>query len=544
MSQPLESPVSPPGAMTPPPHSEPPPSEGRSLAVLTASNSLWNTAAFVVSLLVTFITTPLYLHRLGESSYGILVLIMSMLTPLGLLDLGIGPATIKYVAESESTANRLQSINYVRSTLLFNLIVGLSGALLIAALAHVLTRSVFKIPVADQSIAQIALYWVALRWLALQVGNTFSGIPIALRRYKVYSIGAMLASSSIDATGLLALYTGGNLAAIARAEAVTALIIVAMWIFIGRRLLPGIKIWPHWHPVSFSKTFRFGFWQTASNIGALFAHETERVLLGILTSTAAVGFYNIAWSLHVATYSLISALGQVLFPTFSHLQGLGRREQSSRVIVQATWSLGILSAGLYVPLFVFAKDLLMLWVGPEVANPAYGVLRVLAVAGLVASLFIVSNFYLMGIGMTKWLAWLAFAQGAITLLVSLILIPSLGLHGAAWGILVSTLSHMTFLYLTWKRFLREWINGRAFLSMLVGLLVSGVALALILTSLRDAITWSPTWITLIPAFGACTVGTMGTLILVDGPLPGGRLRRRGVIELLVRLLPQMRFLLT
>ena len=176
---------------------------------------------------------------------------------------------------------------------------------------------------------------------------------------------------------------------------------------------------------------------------------------GILTSTAAVGFYNIAWSLHVATYSLISALGQVLFPTFSHLQGLGRREQSSRVIVQATWSLGILSAGLYVPLFVFAKDLLMLWVGPEVANPAYGVLRVLAVAGLVASLFIVSNFYLMGIGMTKWLAWLAFAQGAITLLVSLILIPSLGLHGAAWGILVSTLSHMTFLYLTWKRFLRE-----------------------------------------------------------------------------------------
>lgn len=511
-----------------------------SLAVLTASNSIWNATAFAISLLVTFITTPLYLHRLGESSYGILILVTSILTPLGLLDLGIGPATIKYVAESESVRDRPQSIRYIRSTLLFNLSVGAIGAIVIAGLAHVLTRSVFKIPVADQWIAQISLYWVALRWLALQTGNLFSSIPIALRRYKVYSAGAILASSSIDATGLLALYTGGDLVAVTRAEALTAIVIVGGWILVGRRLLPELKIWPQWHPPSFLKTFRFGFWQMTSNIGALFAHETERVLLGILVSAAAVGYYNVAWGLHVATYSLTYSLGQVLFPTFSHLQGLGQREQSCRMVVQATWLLGILSIGLYVPLFVFARDLLGLWVGPAVAANALGVLRVLALAGMVASLFVVPSFYLMGIGKTTWLAWEAFMQGAITVGVSLALIPSLGLNGAAWGVLASTLSHLTFIYLVWARFLREWISGRVFFSMLAGLLVTAVTLVLTLSSLRQALAWTPTWITLIGTYGLCAILTISLVALVDGALPGGKSRRQETQALIAKLIPQGR----
>ena len=511
-----------------------------SLASVTASNSIWNAAAFAVSLLITFVTTPLYLHRLGESSYGVLILITSILTPLGLLDLGIGPATIKYVAESESIGNRAQSNNYIRSTLLFNLLVGIAGAILLVALARILTQSVFKIPVGDQSVAQNALYWVALRWLAMQVSNTFSGIPVALRRYQAYAIGAMLGNSSINIMGLVALYAGGDLAMVTQVQAWATIAATGMWILISRRLLPGIRIWPHWHPTSFFKTFRFGVWQMASNVGALFAHETERALLGILISATAVGLYNVAWSVHVAAFSLITALGQVLFPTFSHLQGLGRHEQSSRIILQATWSLGILSAGLYVPLFVFAQDLLTLWVGPAVAWPAHGVLQVLALAGLVASLFIVPNFYLMGIGVTKWLAWLAFLQGTITLLVSLLLIPSLGLNGAAWGVLASTLTHLVFVFLTWRYFLREWIRGRVFFSLFAGILVMSVGMGLILSVVRQAIHWTPTWVTFILAYGLCAGATVGAVVLTDALLPGGRSRRQEAKGLFVRLIPQLR----
>ncbi len=511
-----------------------------SLASLTASNSIWNAAAFALSLLVTFVTTPLYLHRLGESSYGILILITSILTPLGLLDFGIGPATIKYVAESESTGNRLQSANYVRSTLLFNVLVGVAGAILLVALARVLTQSVFRIPAGDQQMAQVALYWVALRWLAMQVSNTFSGVPIALRRYKTYAIGTTLGNASINVIGLVALYAGGNLATVTQVQAWTTIAATGMWALMSRRLLPKIKIWPHWHPASFLRTFSFGVWQMASNVGALFAHETERALLGILISTAAVGFYNVAWSVHVAVFSLVTALGQVLFPTFSHLQGLGRHEQSSRIIVQAAWSLGILSAGLYVPLFVFAQDLLTLWVGPAVAVPAHGVLQVLALAGLVASLFIVPNFYLMGIGMTKWLAWLAFLQGAITLLVSLLLIPSLGLNGAAWGVLASTLSHLVFIFLTWRNFLREWIREQEFFSIFAGILVISVGTGLILSVVRQTINWTPTWLTLVIAYGLCASATVSAVMLADALLPGGKLRRQEVKALIARFIPQLR----
>jgi len=259
--------------------------------------------------------------------------------------------------------------------------------------------------------------------------------------------------------------------------------------------------------------------------------------LGIMVSSAAVGFYNVAWSLHTATYSLTYSLGQVLFPTFSHLQGLGQREQSSRMVVRATWLLGICSMGLYVPLFVFAQDLMVLWVGPEVAANSASVLRVLALAGMVASLFIVPNFFLMGIGKTTWLAWEAFAQGVITVGVSLALIPSLGLNGAAWGIFASTLSHLTFTYLVWAQFLREWIPGRVFFPMVGGLVAAAMTLALTLYSLRQALTWSPNWITLIGAYGLCVILTAGVVVLLDGALPDGRSRRQEMLALLVKLIP-------
>lgn len=507
------------------------------MASLTVSNSFWNAAAFLSSLLIKFFTTPLYFHQLGASGYGLLVLLISILSPLGLLDLGIGPATIKYVAESESVGDRRQSLNYVRSTLLFNLLVGVLGAFCIAAFAQPLVRSVFKIPEEDQAIAQLSLYWIGVRWLAIQVGNTFSGIPIAMRRYKLYSIGTLASSGAVDIIGLGVVYAGGNVAAITQVQAIIAIAVVGMWVMIGRWLLPGLSMLPNLHRDSFLKTFHFGFWQFISNIGTLFAHETERTLLGILISTTAVGFYNLALTLHSAVFLLIASLGQVLFPTFSHLHGLSRREQSGRIFVQALWALGILAVGLYVSLFAFAHDVLLLWVGSQVADTAYGVLRVIAVAGMAAALFIVPSTWLMGVGKTKWLAWESFLQGGITVVVSLILIPRFGLDGAAWGILLSILANVPFTYLIWRDFLREWIEGKSFLSMLLDLFATGVIMSLILATIRQAVVWQPTWLTLAVAYGLCSILTMGVAVLSDRLLPGSRARQRGTLEVVVRLVP-------
>src|SRR5437762_513991 len=63
-----------------------------------ASGVSWNLVAFVTSSLVAFFLSPFVVHHLGNSAYGVWVLINSMLAYMGLLDLGLRGAVTRFTA--------------------------------------------------------------------------------------------------------------------------------------------------------------------------------------------------------------------------------------------------------------------------------------------------------------------------------------------------------------------------------------------------------------------------------------------------------------
>src|SRR6266851_4694630 len=62
-------------------------------------STLSNYAAKVFTLAVWFFLTPFLVHQLGDSAYGLWVLVGSITAYGSLLDFGIAPAVTKYVAE-------------------------------------------------------------------------------------------------------------------------------------------------------------------------------------------------------------------------------------------------------------------------------------------------------------------------------------------------------------------------------------------------------------------------------------------------------------
>src|SRR5438128_12262489 len=62
-------------------------------------NVLMNWAAFATVLVTGFLLSPFLIRHLGDSVYGVWVLVGSLVGYLGLLDFGILPYTTKYVAE-------------------------------------------------------------------------------------------------------------------------------------------------------------------------------------------------------------------------------------------------------------------------------------------------------------------------------------------------------------------------------------------------------------------------------------------------------------
>jgi|GEM_PF-3475888 len=507
------------------------PGQGLSSAVTVAGNSLWSMGAWFGTLVIAFIASPILIRLLGRDQYGFMALLNALVTPMGLLDFGIGEATVKYVAESIGKRDFVAVERHARNTLLFNVSIGILGAVVIVSLSKLLITAFFRIPTETQDLARHCLFWVSLNWCLTQSRQTFMGLVMSLQRYRILTVGTLISQAVTTLAGLGALLLGGTLLDLVRAQAIVSGLAGLGWMLVARRLFPNVSLLPRFDNSSFRKTCRFGFWQTVTNVGALLAQQSQRWLLGALLPIATVGFYAVSFQLIAAVYSLTYKVGQVLFPAISHLQGLAREEQAARLTVQANWVLSTLAIAGFVPLFVFGDDLLLLWVGPDFASHAAGLLRIMVTGAMVSCLFTLHHFFLLGTARTNWLAAMAFVQGLVSLLVSALLIPWLGLAGAGWGMVAGTATHIAVLILLWRRILRSWFSAPVYFCATFSQYVAGTLIATALLFIRRSVVWSPRWVSLGLAALVCFVFSGIVIISVDSALPGGNDRRRLLVKL-------------
>ena len=64
-----------------------------------------NAVGQCITLVTTFLLTPYVLHRIGETGFGLWVLVGSLVAYGGLLDLGLGSAVIKFLAHYQATGS-------------------------------------------------------------------------------------------------------------------------------------------------------------------------------------------------------------------------------------------------------------------------------------------------------------------------------------------------------------------------------------------------------------------------------------------------------
>src|SRR2546428_10163417 len=116
-----------------------------SLARRTISNAGWAGACRVLVGFVSLITVPVFIHRLGATSYGIYVLIQSLLGVTGLFNLGFGEAAIKFVSEAEGRGDTSMMMRYFRNTLAVSLVVTAVVFGLLILLAGVLASALLPV---------------------------------------------------------------------------------------------------------------------------------------------------------------------------------------------------------------------------------------------------------------------------------------------------------------------------------------------------------------------------------------------------------------
>jgi len=407
------------------------------LAEAIAWGTLTNIGAKVVIYGSWFFLTPFILHRVGATQYGLWALIGSLAAFGTLLDLGIGSAVTKRVAEF-ATLGDMGALRRLVSTALW-LYSGLGlVALGAATIAAPLVPRLFNVPPGQESTAE----WLTVATgLALAVELPTSCSYSVLRGLGELPLLTLITSTSMIFTAggiVLVLEAGGGLVGVVLVNVATALVMQIPMIALIHRRLPGLSVRPRHadrREVRSIMSFSASVFMidAASKIGT----RSDEIVIGSFLPVARVVPFTVAKRVAGLPQLAAAQFEVLILPAAS---ALGARSEMHRIrelsLVSTRVTLAVfLSVGCGVA--VLAKPFLSAWVGPAYAGSASVVLL------LTASWFIAMSIWpfsavLQALSRHRPLARFALGAAALNLALSIALVRPLGVDGVAVGTLVAT----------------------------------------------------------------------------------------------------------
>jgi O-antigen/teichoic acid export membrane protein len=394
-------------------------------------------AHLVLVTAVGLFLTPFLLSRVGQQEYGLWLLGLQLTGYLALLDFGVVallPREVSFakgrVMSGEQASLLRDTVSRVRGVIRWQLPV-------VAVVSFV---AWWALP--DQ--------WASLRgplaWVMAFFALTFStrAFHATLQGLQdlVFLGQVQVASWSAGIAVMVGLVLSGHrLGALATGWLVTqGVTMAACWWRIRSRYrhiwAPRVS-WASWEDARMY--FGKSVWVSASQVAQVLLGGSDVLLIGVVLGPAAVVPY-------ACTAKLIQVLAnhpQILMQAASPALSEMRVSESRAKLISATFVLTramlVISGGVAVTVIAINGSFVQWWVGPQ----QYGGLglTLLLVAGmLVRHLNTTTSYAVFSFGHERRLALTALADGAVTVIASVVLLRFMGAAGAAVGALVGVLS--------------------------------------------------------------------------------------------------------
>src|SRR5215831_14398499 len=172
-----------------------------------ARNTAFNFAGQVLPLLAGIALIPYIMRGLGPDRFGILGIMWVVFGYFSLVDLGLGRATTKFLAEWLAKGEVDQIYEMVWSSIVLQILLGVIGGVLTAALTPVLVERVLKTPASLMSEASSAFYILAAALPSVLVTNGLRAVLEGCQRFDISNllrIPSTILSFVIPAVGVAA----------------------------------------------------------------------------------------------------------------------------------------------------------------------------------------------------------------------------------------------------------------------------------------------------------------------------------------------------
>ena len=400
------------------------------LQILKNVGSNWLMLA--ANILAGIFLSPFILSHLGDSAFGIWVLIFSITGYYGLFDFGIRSSVLRYFSRSLAMKDEEGLIKVFNTSLFsYSCIGALTFLLTLVFVPHL--DSFFHIAPEFQRTA---------RWLLIISGGAIAlGFPLelagslleGLQRFDIVNATGILATIVRAVLIVIALNSGYGLLSVA---------LITMAIPLLTSVVRGVIVQQICH-------LRFGwryidrstFHQMATYSGITFMtivagrlkFKTDEIIIGSMMTASAITYFNIGARIVDYAGSVVQGLAQVFLPMSSHTEAIGRPDGLRRIFVVGNRFCAFVIFPISAVLIILGKSIIEVWVGKKYIATSYPVLVIMIVVMTLMWAQGASTRILFGIGEHKTLAVVTLIEGISNVLLSILLIRPYGIIGDSIG---------------------------------------------------------------------------------------------------------------
>jgi O-antigen/teichoic acid export membrane protein len=400
-------------------------------------NIFFNWAGMGVALVLGFIQSPILVLGLGNTWYGIWVLVNQLTGYTWLFDVGIREAVVRYVSKHH-IRKEFNTINEIVSSAIYlYLLISLMTMVFVLALVISLPY-LFKLDSDAITTARAALFITGLNIAMNWFFNAYVGILIGLQRFDIFQkIGIWLGGANfiLVVTFIKAGYGIVSLSLIGLSVSIVSNVLV-YWQC--KKLLPEFKLLRFDRKIlQFKQLINYGKYVFLNNIGLKVIQGSGVLLIGVFLPVSSITVFAIPGQLINYMGNLVATATGVLNPLISELES-----QHDMAKIRATLARAIkfsLLVGLPIGLvyWIMGKSFISLWMGREYGEGGGLILTILTAATLVALAHHAMGSVLLGIGRHKILAYVHIVEAVVNIIMTIIFIQIWGIIGAALGMAVA-----------------------------------------------------------------------------------------------------------
>lgn len=405
-------------------------------------NIFSNWAGMAVGLIISFILAPIVVHGLGDTYYGIWVIMMQLTGYMWLFDLGIRESVIRYVSKHHTDKNSDELNKIVSTAFYLYLFIGVITIAITFVLAYYFPH-IFEIKKEAIDIARIVLIITGINVAQGWLFNTYVGILMGLQRYDIFNKIGIAFGILRFIVIVIFLHLGYGIIALGIIQLCINFLSNILMYFYCKREIHDLKIIPfNKKHMQHKLILNYSVFVLINNVGQKIVFFTDALVIGIFLPVNAITYYAIPGNLINYMRNIVTAMTRVFNPLISELETKNENEKIKLIFLKGTKFSIIIGLPIGITYLFLGKLFISLWMGNEYALASSGVIFVLSIAHSFSLVHYTIDNVLYGISKHNIIAYLRISEAIVNLILSIILVKTMGIVGVAIG---TAIPHIIFM---------------------------------------------------------------------------------------------------